>query len=54
MYLIGDKGVKIAINREVTMETILSQLAELEDRQLVMVSDYIRGLKAAEKILAVN
>jgi hypothetical protein len=52
MYLIGNRGVKIAINREVTMESILSQLPELEDRQLVMVSDYIRELKVAEKFLA--
>ena len=51
MCLIGAKGVHIAVNREVTMENILGQLAELEDRQLIMVDDYIRGLRAADRFL---
>lgn len=51
MYLIGDKGVRIAVNREVDMETVISQLQDLSGQQLGMVSDYIRGLKAAETFL---
>lgn len=45
------KGVAIAINREITMTTIINQLPDLDDRQLDMVSDYIRGLKAARNYL---
>lgn len=52
MYLIGNKGVGIAVNREVSMTTILSQLPDLDDRQLEMTADYIRGLKAAEAFLS--
>ena len=51
MYLIGDKGVRIAVNREVDMGTVISQLQDLSGQQLGMVSDYIRGLKAAETFL---
>ena len=51
MYLIGNKGVRIAVNREVDMETVISQLQELSGQQMSMVSDYIRGLKAAETFL---
>lgn len=45
MYLIGEKGVKIAINREISMSTIINQLPDLEDRELEMTMEYIRGLK---------
>ena len=51
MYLIGKKGVKIAVNREASVQAITNQLADLSDRQLDMVADYIRGLKAANKFL---
>lgn len=51
MYLIGCKGVKIAVNREISMSTILNQLPDLDDKQLTMVADYIRGLKAADIFL---
>lgn len=47
------KGVvKREINREVSMTTVIHQLPDLSDRQLVMVSDYIRGLRAAENFLS--
>lgn len=52
MYLIGNKGVKIAINREVSMTTIVNQLPDLSDQQLSMVADYIWGLKAADIFLS--
>lgn len=52
MYLIGNKGVKAAVNREASVEAISHQLADLTDRQLVMVADYIRGLKAADSFLS--
>lgn len=51
MYLIGNKGVKIAINREVSMTTIINQLPDLTDQQLAMLADYIWGLKTAECFL---
>ena len=51
MYLNGSKGVKVAVNRENSVEAITNQLADLTDRQLDRVADYIRGLKAAEKFL---
>lgn len=51
MCLIQNKGVRIAVNREADMETVISQLQELSGQQLGMVSDYIRGLKAAETYL---
>lgn len=52
MYLNGAKGVKPAVNRETSMETLQAQLAELNDLQLEMVTDYVRGLKAAEVFLS--
>lgn len=46
------KGVAMAaVNREVTMEAVQVQLAELDGRQLTMVMDYIRGLVAADIFL---
>lgn len=51
MYLIGKKGVGIAVNREISMTTVLNQLPDLDDRQVEMVADYIRGLKAADAFL---
>lgn len=45
------KGVKVAVNREISMSAILSQLPELDDRQMEMVAEYIRGLKAADIFL---
>ena len=51
MYLIHSKGVRIEVNREVDMETVISQLQDLSGQQLGMVSDYIRGMKAAETFL---
>lgn len=50
MYLIGCEEVRVAINRENSLEAIMHQLSGLDNRQLVMVSDYIRGLKASDKI----
>ena len=44
------KGV-VAVNREISLETIRKQLEELEDHQLTMVADYIRGLRAAADFL---
>ena len=52
MYLIGNKGVMVAVNREASVEAISQQLADLTDRQLVMVADYIRGLKASDHFLS--
>lgn len=49
MYLIDAKGVKVEVNREVSFETILNQLPELNDKQLQMTADYIHGLRAADK-----
>lgn len=47
------KGVaRIAINREISMTTILNQLPDLNDRQLAMTADYIRGLRAADIFLS--
>ena len=51
MYLIGKKGVGIAVNREISMTTVLNQLPDLDDRQVEMVADFIRGLKAADSFL---
>lgn len=51
MYLIGAKGVGIAVNREISMTYIAHQLPELNERQVEMVADYIRGLRAAEVFL---
>lgn len=51
MYLIGHKGVRVAVNREISMTTIINQLPDLDDIQLEMTADYIRGLKAAEHFL---
>lgn len=51
MYLIGTRGVRAVVNREISMSTILNQLPDLEDHQLTMVADYIRGLKAADMFL---
>jgi hypothetical protein len=42
---------RIAINREEEIDAIVRDLKELDNRQLPMVSDYIRGLKAAKKYL---
>lgn len=52
MYLIGNKGVRIAVNRETSVDSIAHQLTDLTDRQLDMVADYIRGLKAADKFIS--
>ena len=52
MYLIGNKGVGAAINRETSMGTILAQLPGLTDRQLELTADYIRGLQAADIFLS--
>jgi hypothetical protein len=50
MYLIGEKGVKIAINREISMSTIINQLPDLEDRELEMTLEYIRELKQSRRL----
>lgn len=52
MYLIGHKGGRIAINREITMSTILNQLPDLEDKELEMTADFIKGLKLARNFRA--
>lgn len=52
MYLIGKKGVGIAVNREISMTTVLNQLPDLDDRQVEMVAEYIWGLKTAEHYLS--
>ena len=49
MYLIGEKGGRIAVNREISMSTIINQLPDMEDRELEMTSDHIKGLKLARK-----
>ena len=51
MYLIGNKGVGIAVNREISMTTILNQLPDLDDKQLEMTAEYIWGLKTADIFL---
>lgn len=45
------EGVRVAVNREISMSTIINQLPDLDDKKLEMVADYIRGLKAAEIFL---
>ena len=52
MYLIGKKGVGIAVNREISMTTVLNQLPDLDDKQLQMVAEYVWGLKTAEYYLS--
>ena len=47
----GCEGVRVAINRDVTMASILGQLEEMDSRQLEMVDDYVRGLWAADRFL---
>ena len=49
MYLIGHKGVKVAVNREISMSTIINQLPDLDDKELEMAADFIKGLKLARK-----
>lgn len=49
MYLIGNKGVKAAVNREISMSTIINQLPDLDDKELEMTADFVRGLKLARK-----
>lgn len=49
MYLIGEKGGRVAVNREISMSTIMNQLPDMEDRELEMTADFIRGLKMARK-----
>lgn len=51
MYLNQTKGVKPAVNREISMTTILNQLPDLDDKQLEMTAEYIWGLKTAEVFL---
>lgn len=51
MYLIGRKGVGIAVNREISMTTVLNQLPDLDDRQVELVAEYIWGLKTADAFL---
>ena len=52
MYLIQGEGVKVAVNREISMDTIRNQLEELDACQRVMVADFIQGLKAADVFLS--
>lgn len=33
------------MKRDVAMTTIINQLPDMEDRELVMISDFIHGLK---------
>ena len=51
MYLIGHKGVGVAVNREISMATIINQLPDLDDRQLEQVADFIWGVKTAQAYL---
>ena len=46
------EGVRIAVNREAALESLISQLAELDNQQLSLVSDYIWGLTAANNFLS--
>lgn len=46
------EGVRIAVNREVALESLITQMMELDNQQLSMVSDYIWGLKAADNFLS--
>jgi hypothetical protein len=46
------KGVTAAVNRQDTMTELQRQLAELTDRELHMVSDYVKGLRAASLFLS--
>jgi len=50
MYLNENRGVKVAVNREITMATIFNQVPDLEDRELEMTADFIRGLKLARTL----
>ena len=51
MSKLNKGAVLVGINRETTLEAVQAQLAELDLRQLIMVSDYIRGLNAADIFL---
>lgn len=46
------EGVRIAVNREAALESLITQMMELDNQQLSMVSDYIWGLKAADNFLS--
>ena len=45
------KGVRVAINRDTTMASILGQQEQMDNRQLEKVDDYVRGLWAADRFL---
>ena len=51
MCSIDGKGVGIKINRQLGIEAIEKKLPELNDRELEMVADFVRGLEAARKFL---
>lgn len=42
------EGVRVAVNREISMSTIINQLPDLDEKKLKMVAEYIWGLKAAD------
>lgn len=50
MYLIGNEGARVAVNREISVKYILDQLPEMEDRELEMAADFIRGLMLARRL----
>ena len=52
MYLIGNKRGDAAISKEERLNALQEQLKELDPRQLEMLEEYIRGLKAAELFLS--
>ena len=49
MYLIGKEGGAAGYSgkHEILTTTIVNQVADLDPAELVMVADYIRGLKLA-------
>ena len=51
-FIMSQRGIKVCVTREITISTIINQLPDLDDRQLTMVVDYIRGLKAADIFLS--
>ena len=52
MYLIGNEGGASGYSGkyEVLITTIVNQVADLDPAELVMLADYIRGLKLARNL----
>ena len=51
MYLIGDKGGAGVYSgkHDIIMSTVQKEVADLNPAELILVADYIRGIKLARK-----